>query len=66
MKANRTIPLDLEDWLHSFRSALEIDPFPVEVIENGVERQSPNRVIIECLPLSAPQQEDNLTLSFAV
>lgn len=70
VKAHRTIPINLEDWLHSFRSSLEghpfanetgscskeggDQPFGLETLASGLERLFP------------AVGADNLLLSFAV
>ena len=59
MKSKRTIPLNLDDWLKSFRSSLKDHPFPREIAADWNEGR-------EELPDSLTSRGDNMVLSFAV
>ena len=38
VKSSRTIPIDLEDWLHGFTSVLDSHPWPKEIPIDREER----------------------------
>lgn len=68
MKAHRTIRRDLEDWLHIFRSALEVraSGSEAEIRSQRTERQRSTQVGHAPEPLSGQAHNVNLTLSFAL
>jgi hypothetical protein len=70
MKAHRTIPADLEDWLQSFRSSLEKHPFSnATVAFCGLGGEQPlglDALNSHPKPLFAAMVSDNLVLSFAI
>src|SRR5260370_14148859 len=70
VKAHRTIPINLEDWLHSFRSSLESHPFPKETVGCSEKGEDQPRGLDTWA--NAPERlfpamvSDNVLLSFAV
>ncbi len=71
VKTNRTIPNNLDDWLHGgppqgVRSSLESHPFLKEMTAGGNEggEQALEAVVLKSL--SAATRSDNMMLSFAV
>lgn len=70
VKAHRTIPRDLEDWLHSFRSSMESHPFSKEIVccsnESGDQALGVLTLTTATGPLFGAVVSDNLVWSFAV
>ena len=70
VKMHRTIPIDLEDWLHGFRSSLEAHPFPKETMgcckQGGEQPLGVDAVSNHPMPLLPAVASDNIVLSFAV
>ena len=64
MKPNRAIPVDLDDWLKSFRSSLESHPFPREITAgyNHAGEQKPDGSKAS----SIVEPSNNMVMSFAV
>jgi hypothetical protein len=65
MNAQRTIPVDLEDWLHNFRSYVQIHAFAFEAEASPEDMGEPLRpASSEALSTRAPIE--NIELFFAI
>jgi hypothetical protein len=61
VNANRTIPADLDDWLHNFRPSLEHHGSPKTIMAGGNRGEQNDQEAPQ--PLAAAS--DHLTLCFA-